>query len=375
MDYTDMIGLSEKTRTAVYSLQYKCQLNRGELMRIFNRIIKVLLSCSLVLSIPAFANDLTGAGSTFIYPVMSKWAQAYAKEFKYQVNYQPTGSSGGLRLIRQNTVDFAASDIPLNSAQLKKDKLVQFPMIIGGIVPVVHIQGIGNNQLTLSGDVLAKIYLNQITKWNDPQIQALNTGVTLPSATIIVVHRSDGSGTTFNFTNYLSKVNQDWAKKIGANAMIAWPGFSIGAKGNAGVASQVMQMPNSIGYVEYAYAHSNHLTTTKMINQAGKTVTADASSFAAAAKNAKWNQVKHFDLVLTNQPGTQSWPIVATTFALLPQKADDHLAHELAYLKWCYVHGQAIAKSLDYVPIPAAVYQRVFNTWQQAFGTVKTANA
>jgi phosphate transport system substrate-binding protein len=314
----------------------------------------------------ALAQDITGAGSTFIYPVLAAWAQKYHQLKHIKVNYQPIGSGGGLRQIKAGTVDFAASDMPLTEQQLQQRHLAQFPMIVGGIVPIVNIAGIKNTELTLDGNVLAAIFEGKITYWNDAAITTLNPGVTLPHARIISVHRADGSGTTFNFTNYLDKVSPSWRKKVGFSTVVDWPGFGIGAKGNAGVASEVMHIPNAIGYVEYAYALQNHLTTIKMVNQSGHAVVANAASFASAAKSAHWKASNSFYLILTNQPGKASWPIVATTFILMPKnQAVSINTAALHFFKWSYVQGQSMAKKLDYVPIPQSVYQEIEANWQK----------
>lgn len=315
------------------------------------------------------AAQITGAGSSFIYPVLSKWAATYHKKTGVEINYQPIGSGGGLQQIYSHTVTFAASDMPLHKTQLTAKHLQQFPMIIGGIVPIVHIVGIQTNQLVLDGNVLAKIYEGKITYWNDPQIVALNPSLKgkLPHNRIVSVHRADGSGTTFNFTNYLDKVNSDWKLHIGSNTVVNWPGFGIGAKGNAGVASQVAHLPNAIGYVEYAYAKQNHLTVTKMKNAAGSVVTADADTFAAAAKNAHYHADNGFYLILTNQPGADSWPIVATTFVLVPtnSKHPKQVKQALRFFTWSYHHGKKAASQLDYVAIPKKVYKQVIKTWHK----------
>ena len=313
----------------------------------------------------AHAVSVTGAGPSFIYPVLSDWAAAYQKITGNQINYQPIGSGGGLRQLYARTVDFAASDMPLKVGELKSKGLVQFPMIVGGIVPIVNLPHIADNQLTLNGKVLADIYMGKIKRWNNPAIAKLNPGVTLPDQAIVTVHRSDGSGTTFNFTNYLSKVDSQWAHKIGSNTVVSWPGFGLGAKGNAGVASQVGQIPDSIGYVEYAYAIQNHLTVTRMKNSAGKVVTAGKASFNSAAAHADWRHTPGFYLVLTNQPGAQSWPIVATTFVLIPQKPKDSAAANAAmkFFAWSYANGQAMADKLDYVSIPTSVYKLIESKW------------
>ena len=309
--------------------------------------------------------NVTGAGSSFIFPVLSDWATIYNNQTGNEINYQSIGSGGGLRQLFAKTVDFAASDKPLTQKALAQHQAIQFPMIIGGIVPIVNLPNIANNKLILNGPVLADIYMGEITHWNDPRIAKLNPELKLPDETIITVHRSDGSGTTFNFTNYLSKVSATWKQTVGSDTVVSWPGFGLGAKGNAGVASQVEQMPDSIGYVEYAYAVQNHLDTTRMVNADGKIVRATKQSFAAAAANADWKDAPGFYLILTNQPGAESWPIVATTFVLVPQNParPAATAASVKFFKWAYANGAQSADNLDYVSIPASVYKLVESKW------------
>ena len=311
--------------------------------------------------------SVTGAGSSFIYPVLSDWALAYHKATGNEINYQPIGSGGGLRQLYARTVDFAASDMPLKINQLKSKGLVQFPVIIGGIVPIVNLPHVKDNQLVLDGKVLAGIYMGKIKRWNDPAITKLNPHVKLPDQSIVTVHLSDGSGTTFNFTNYLSKVDSQWAHKVGSNMVVSWPGFGLGAKGNAGVASQVGQIPDSIGYVEYAYAIQNHLTVARMKNSTGEQVRAGKASFVSAASHADWKHAPGFYLVLTNQPGANSWPIVATTFVLVPKKPRNPsaAAEAMKFFAWSYAHGDAMVDKLDYVVPPTSVYQLVESKWVQ----------
>lgn len=309
-------------------------------------------------------NSLTGAGSSFVYPVMAIWAQDYSVKQGIHVNYQAIGSGGGLQQMYSGTVDFAASDMPLTVAQLQQHKLQQFPIIIGGIVAVVNLAGIKNNQMLLNGVVLADIYLGKIIFWDDAAIKQLNPTLKLPHQNIVTVHRADGAGTTFNFTHYLADVSPAWKKEGGVNTMVSWPN-GIGAKGNAGVAAQVLQTPNSIGYVEYAYAAQNHMATTRFVNAAQQTVTASAASFAAAAKNAHWSVDNGFYQILTSQPGADSWPIVATTFILMPSSQDAQLKLRLAnFFTWCYQNGAPAANSLDYVALPESVYQGILLTFK-----------
>src|ERR1700751_1409474 len=275
------------------------------------RFMKAIVAAGLVAaSTSAFAADITGAGSTFIYPVLSKWADAYKKESGDGVNYQSIGSGAGIKQIQAKTVTFGATDMPLKSDQLEKDGLAQWPMVMGAIVPVVNIEGVKAGDLPLDGQTLADIYLGKITKWDDAAIKKLNPNAKLPSDAIAVVRRSDGSGTTFNFTTYLSEVSDEWKTKIGANQSVEWP-VGVGAKGNEGVSGNVGQTKNSIGYVEYAYAKQNKLTYTKMINKDGKTVEPTMAAFQAAAANADWAHAPGYYVILTDQPGAASWPIVA----------------------------------------------------------------
>jgi phosphate transport system substrate-binding protein len=320
---------------------------------------------------PAQANVITGAGSTFIYPVMAKWTQKYAENTGVKVNYQAIGSGGGLKQLKAKTIDFAASDEPLRIQDLHKLKAMQFPMVMSGIVPVVHLHGIHNNQITLSGEILADIYQGKITKWNDLRIKKLNPEVELPNTPIITIHRADGSGTTFNFTYYLSQVSKSWKSKVGYDTVVAWPGrLSMGGKGNAGVAAQVQNVPNTIGYVEYAYAVANKMSAVKMINKANKTVEANLTSFASAANNAKWSADNGFYQLLTNQPGAASWPIVATTFILVPEanpKDKQKVAVNKASLKffsWAFKNGNAMAKDLNYIVVPASAQKKIETSWK-----------
>src|ERR1700742_1982339 len=279
--------------------------------------VKAIVAAGLVpASTSAYAADITGAGSTFIFPVLSKWADAYKKESGNGVNYQSIGSGAGIKQIEASTVTFGATDAPLKAEQLTKDGLAQWPMIMGGIVPVVNVEGVKPGDLIIDGPTLADIYLGKITKWDDAAIKKLNPSVKLPSEAISVVHRADGSGTTFNFTDYLSKVSPDWKSKVGSATAVEWPG-GIGAKGNEGVANNVANTKGSIGYVEYAYAKQNKLTYANMINKDGKTVSPTSETFQAAAANADWNSVPGYGVILSDQPGAQSWPMTAATFILL----------------------------------------------------------
>jgi phosphate transport system substrate-binding protein len=314
------------------------------------------------LSAVASAQDVTGAGASFPAPIYAKWADAYNKATGVRINYQSVGSGAGIKQITSKTVDFGASDAPLKDDELAKAGLVQFPMVIGGVVPVVNIAGVAPGQLKLSGQALGDIYLGKITKWNDPALKTLNPGVTLPDAAIAVVRRADGSGTSFNFTNYLSKVNTEWKDKVGEGTAVNWP-TGAGGKGNEGVSAFVQRLPNSIGYVEYAYAKQNKMAYTMLQNQAGNFVAPDDLTFRAAAANADWS--KTFYQVLTGQPGKDSWPITAATFILM-HKVQDKPANASAALKffaWAYAQGDKMAADLDYVPMPDAVKTLVHKLW------------
>jgi len=307
---------------------------------------------------------ISGAGATFPYPVYAKWAETYAKKTDVKMNYQSIGSGGGIKQIKAKTVDFGASDAPLKPEDLDKAGLMQFPMVMGGVVPVVNIPGIKPGDLKLSGEVFAKIYLGKIKHWDDSAIKALNKDVKLPHKSITVVHRSDGSGTTWIFTNYLSKVSADWKSKVGNDKAVAWP-TGVGGKGNEGVASYVKRIKGSIGYVEYAYALQNKMSYTKLQNKAGSYVSPTSETFQAAAANADWNNAPGFYMVLTDQPGKDSWPITGATFILV-YKSQDKPDHGLAVLKffdWAYHNGGKMAESLDYVPMPASVVSLVEKTW------------
>jgi len=317
----------------------------------------------------AQAADITGAGSSFVYPVISKWSAAYNEQTGNRVNYQSIGSGGGIAQIKAATVDFGASDAPLKDADLKQYGLGQFPVVVGGIVPVVKIDGIKPGQLKLTGKVLADIFQKKITTWNDPQIAALNPGLNLPAAKISVVHRADGSGTTFNFTNSLSKVSPEWQKDLGFGTTVAWPSGTIGGKGNEGVAAFVTQLRNSIGYVEYAYALQNKMTYAILQNSAGKFVSPDADTFAAAAATADWKSAKDFNLIMTNAPGANAWPITATTWAIMykkPKNAANSRA-AFAFFKWAMENGQPQAQQLEYVPLPPTLVQQIETYWATEF--------
>jgi phosphate transport system substrate-binding protein len=315
-------------------------------------------------TLPASALDISGAGATFPYPVYSKWADAYKKETGVGINYQSIGSGGGIKQIEAKTVTFGASDAPLPEAELKRMGLVQFPMVMGGIVPVLNVPGIAPGQFVLDGPTLAKIFLGDIKRWDDPAIVKLNPNVNLPSQAILVVHRSDGSGTTFNFTNYLDKVSPEWKSKVGSSTSVEWP-VGIGAKGNEGVSNNIGEARGAIGYVEYAYAKQNNLTYARMVNMAGQTVLPTTEAFQAAAANADWSSVPGFGVVLSDQPGAASWPMTAATWILIHQKpADPAQAGEaLKFFAWAYAKGDKMAEALDYVPIPKTVVTEIEKVW------------
>ncbi|MBS0529805.1 MAG: phosphate ABC transporter substrate-binding protein PstS [Proteobacteria bacterium] len=315
-------------------------------------------------STSAMAADVTGAGSSFIYPVLSKWADAYKTEAGSAVNYQSIGSGAGIKQIQAKTVTFGATDAPLKPEQLEKDGLAQWPMIMGAIVPVVNLEGVTPGAMTLDGETLANIFLGKISKWDDPAIKKLNPKLSLPSSAITIVHRADGSGTTFNFTDYLSKVSADWKSKVGTGTAVEWP-VGVGAKGNEGVSGNISQAKGSIGYVEYAYAKQNKLAYTALINKAGKTVQPTSEAFQAAASNADWVHAPGYYLILTDQPGEKSWPIVASTFILMHKVPADKAAtaEALKFFGFAFDKGGKMAEDLDYVPMPANVIDLIRKTW------------
>ncbi|HEX4112379.1 MAG TPA: phosphate ABC transporter substrate-binding protein PstS [Stellaceae bacterium] len=316
----------------------------------------------------AQAMDISGAGSTFVYPVLAKWAADYAVKTGNHVNYQSIGSGGGIAQIKAATVDFGATDKPLDPDMLAKLGLGQFPLVIGGIVPVVNLDGIAPGQLKLSGQALADIYLGKIRSWNDPAIAKLNPGVALPATKISVVHRSDGSGTTFNFANFLSKVSPEWKAKVGADTAISWP-TGIGGKGNEGVAAYTKQIKGAIGYVEYAYVLQNKMTYALVQNAAGKFVKPDAQSFQEAAATADWVHAKDFYLIMTNAPGATAYPIAATVFMLMYKEPKDPARQKatLDFFAWALRSGQPQAEALDYVPLPAALVTQIAAYWSRPF--------
>ena len=326
-----------------------------------------LASVAAAMSVLAFsahaADEVTGAGASFPAPIYSKWAEAYNKATGNKINYQSVGSGAGIKQINAKTVDFGASDMPLKDDELKTSGLMQFPTVIGGVVPVINVTGVKPGQLKLTGAVLADIYLGKVTKWNDPAITALNPGVALPDTTISTVHRADGSGTSFIFTNYLSKVNAEWKAKVGEGTAVNWPSNGVGGKGNEGVSQYVQRLPNSIGYVEYAYAKQNKMDYVQLKNQAGSFVEPDDSTFKSAAAGADWS--KSFYQVLTEQPGKDSWPITGATFILMhvAQDKPGQATASLKFFDWAYANGDKMAADLDYVSLPDSLKALIHKQW------------
>ncbi|MBZ0091513.1 MAG: phosphate ABC transporter substrate-binding protein PstS [Sulfuricellaceae bacterium] len=311
------------------------------------------------------AADITGAGATFPYPIYSKWAEAYKAKSGVGMNYQSIGSGGGIKQIKAKTVDFGASDMPLKADALQKDALMQFPTVMGGIVPVVNLDGVKSNEIKLTGELVAEIFMGKITKWNDPKLVALNKGVKLPNQTITVVHRSDGSGTTFIFTNYMSKVSTEWKDKIGNDTSVAWP-VGTGGKGNEGVANFVKQIKGSIGYVETAYAKQNKMTYTELKNKDGVFVSANDESIKSAAAGADWKNAPGFYEILTDEPGKKSWPIAGATFILMhtSQEKPANAMEVLKFFDWAYANGDKMASDLDYIPMPDTVVKQIHDAWK-----------
>ncbi|HJV06982.1 MAG TPA: phosphate ABC transporter substrate-binding protein PstS [Chromobacteriaceae bacterium] len=314
----------------------------------------------------AAAADITGAGATFPYPLYAKWAAAYKATSGNSMNYQSIGSGGGIKQIQSKTVDFGASDMPLKPEELAKSDLTQFPTVLGGVVPVLNVPGIAAGQVKFTGQLLSDIFMGKVTKWNDAAIAKLNPGVKLPDQKITVVRRSDGSGTTFIFTNYLSKVSPEWSSKVGANTSVNWK-TGVGGKGNEGVANYVTRIKGAIGYVEYAYAKQNHLTYGQLKNRAGNFVAPNDKSFRAAAANADWKKAPNFYLILTEQPGKDSWPISGATFILMHKKQDKPAqgTEVLKFFDWAYKNGDKTALGLDYIPMPDSVKNTIRGSWKQ----------
>ncbi|TGD94572.1 phosphate ABC transporter substrate-binding protein PstS [Methylobacterium nonmethylotrophicum] len=329
------------------------------------RELAAVAGMTIVMMGSASAIDITGAGATFPFPLYSKWAEAYKAASGNGLNYQSIGSGGGIRQIKANTVDFGASDMPLKGDDLDKDGLAQFPSAIGAEVPAISVPGIEARQMKLTGPILADIYLGKISKWDDPKIKALNPDLKLPSAGINVVYRSDGSGTTFVWTDYLSRVSDEWKSKVGANTSVSWP-IGVGGKGNEGVSATVKQIPNSIGYVEYAYAKQNKLSYALIQNKDGKFPVPEIESFQAAAANADWKSAPGFGIILNNQPGEKAWPVTSATFILMHKKSDkpDRATAALKFFDWAYSNGDKLASDLEYVPLPANVKDQVRAVWK-----------
>jgi phosphate transport system substrate-binding protein len=345
-------------------------MNSKEPYMTIARFLKTSLLAGPVLALgllaqPVAAAEITGAGATFPYPIYAKWAEAYKAKSGNNLNYQSIGSGGGIRQIQNKTVDFGASDMPLTPADLDKAGLMQFPTVIGGAVPVVNLPGVKPGELKLTGSVLADIYMGKIKKWNEPPIASLNPGIKLPAQDITVVYRSDGSGTTFLWSNYLSKVSSDWKQKVGEGTSVSWP-VGVGGKGNEGVASYVQRLPSSIGYVEFAYALQNKLTHTALQNRDGNFVVASIDTFKAAAAGAQWDKAPGMYLIMTDQPGKMSWPVSGATFILVYKSQDkaDRAKEVLNFFNWAYAEGDKLASDLDYVPLPDNVVTMIKAAWK-----------
>jgi phosphate transport system substrate-binding protein len=342
--------------------------NEDTLMRIFSlRQSRRLAIAVAALSVSALASaaDITGAGSTFVYPILSKWSATYNAKTGNQINYQSIGSGGGIAQIKAATVTFGASDKPLAPEELQQSGLAQFPVVIGGVVPVVNLPGVAAGKMKFTGPLLADIFLGKVTKWNDPAIAGINAGLKLPDQKITVVHRSDGSGTTFNWVDYLSKVSEEWKSKVGEGTSVNWP-TGVGGKGNEGVAAYVNQIKGSIGYVELAYAMQNKMTFAQVKNKSGSFVTPSLASFQAAAASAAWSAPDFFE-VITDAPGAQSWPITASVFVMMYRQPKDAKASKdaLEFFKWALEQGQADAKGLDYVSLPDGLVKKIEGYWAQ----------
>jgi len=327
-----------------------------------------LLLSAFCLSTAAHAVDVTGAGSSFVFPVLSKWSQGFSEKTGNRINYQSIGSGGGIAQIKAGTVDFGATDAPMSTDDLQKGGLGQFPTIIGGIVPVINVEGIEPGKLKLDGPTMAKIFMGEIKTWNDPAIAALNPGMKLPEGAITVVRRSDGSGTSYNFTNYLAKDSPEWKEKFNFGTTVNWP-VGVGGKGNEGIAAYVKQIKGSIGYVEYAYALTNKMTHVQLKNAAGNFVQPEAKSFQAAAATADWKSAKDFNLLMTNAPGADAWPITATTWIVMYKEPKNEERSKVAFdfFKWSLEHGQKDAAALDYVPVPDTLVKQIEGYWASDF--------
>jgi len=334
-------------------------------MSVFNAKRLSVAAVAVIAFAGAQAADISGAGATFPYPIYSKWADAYKQQTGVGLNYQSIGSGGGIKQIKAKTVTFGATDMPLEAKDLQDSGLVQFPMIIGGVVPVVNVKGVQGGQMVLDGATVAQIYLGEITKWNDARIKKLNLALTLPATAIAPIYRSDGSGTNFLFSTYLSNSYPKFKETIGANTSVQWP-VGIGAKGNEGVANMTTQTDGAIGYVEYAYAKQNKMAYADLINSAGKKVVPEAQSFQAAAASADWANAPGYHLILTNQPGEKSWPITGASFILLYSNPPDPAATATAlkFFDWAFKNGAKMAADLDYVPLPDSLVNQIRNTWK-----------
>ena len=349
-------------------MKTKKQKNQSSNINLLQRITSIVIAAALTLPVTAVAETINGAGATFPYPIYAKWAYAYNQATGIKLNYQSIGSGGGINQIINQTVDFGASDAPLEPEKLAKEKLFQFPMVIGGVVPVVNLPGIGPGDLKLPSDVLVDIFLGTIRTWDDARIAAVNPGRNLPAKKITVVHRADGSGTSWIFTNYLDKVSAAWHHQVGFGKAVQWP-TGVGGKGNEGVASYVRRIAGSIGYVEYAYVVQNHMTWPLLQNRAGAFVTPTSSAFQAAAANADWAKAPGYYLVLTDQPGVASWPISGASFILMHKRQDNPEAGRrvLEFFDWCYKNGGQMADELNYVPMPGSVVKLVQTAWVGTF--------
>jgi phosphate transport system substrate-binding protein len=338
-------------------------------MKFSRRVVLLAVAGLAAMGATATAATISGAGATFPFPIYSKWSAAYRTATGNALNYQSIGSGGGIKQIQSKTVTFGATDMPLSTMDLQKSGLIQFPTVIGGVVPVVNLRGIAPGAIALDGPTLAAIYLGKIANWSDPAIKKLNPQVSLPNQPIITVHRSDASGTTFIFTNYLAKVSPEWKESAGNAVAVEWP-VGIGAKGNEGVAGNVAQTSGSIGYVEYAYAKQNKLGFTRLVNRDGKAVSPVATSFAAAAAGASWDQANGFGTILTDQPGADSWPIAGATFILVPKQPRDSAAtnEALKFFQWAFKNGDQMAGDLDFVAFPEPVKQKIVASWSQVQG-------
>lgn len=332
-------------------------------MRFVTRLLALAFGC--LAAIPAAAQQITGAGATFPYPIYSKWAEVYGKQTGLKLYYQPVGLGGGIAQIKAGTVVFGASDAPLSAQQLQDAGLAQFPMVIGGVVPVVNVKGVKTGQLRFTGPLLAEIYLGKIKRWNDPALVSVNPDVTLPDQAITVVHRSVASGTTFNWVDYLCKVSPEWKAKVGEGTSVSWPA-GVGRNGNEGVANYVSHTSGAVGYVEYSYALQHNVTLGLIQNKAGHFVNPDIASFQAAAASAEWSQTKDFSLTLTDAPGSQSYPVTAASFILMYKQPKDPAGSKaaLAFFKWALEHGQEEAKQLNYVPLPDTLVKEIEAYWQ-----------